>query len=582
MTQTPEQLIRQQYIALAKLLKAYQTPSTDIQLIRDNLAFCQSLYKLANSQPNLVFAQPQLYKTQLPYWVNLSFNACVFSCLIAIRNRFDPNLCIQLMCSTISVFARSHSQIKAYHLAPNHRAQILLQPQPKAMANLLIKYRQNIWQLSDKACSNKKVTQQSYLQTLSPESAVCYFAQKLALLCTPNKTGLACTFAAALKRLTLQTSSGFYALLSPLVAYPGLIPPGSYVKDNQQTIQLVLALHPSGLVCQKLATNTQPSKASDSPPISLIKDNAIKQQYPCQALKRLVRLNLYWGEAFNTWCHAQKTPCTAAAFPSVPIGKAPASLLVLQDQLKAAQTDIQLVVKAISNEPEYVQQLLSSASISNRQKQAVHNLQQAIAMLGFERCASILLQHALLARLNQSHFPLQQKFYHFTQLTVFIAKELSKTYQPDAMHMMGDIVYFLLSRLFTLASQRTLNHWYTEPSNTYSVEGLIKGEQAKELKSGAIKLAHAWQQPELILTLLKQHDLPLSHKANNQQLALLTSILSASLSMANEIYFSKEMDKSPANSRLSEVLDTLSLSAPQWTKLTQSLAAKSGVFCPLF
>ena len=72
------EIVKQHYIALAKLLKIYRTAPLDRNLLKASHDFCKSLYSAAKKHPELIFAQPQLYKPQLPFIVNLTFNSAVF------------------------------------------------------------------------------------------------------------------------------------------------------------------------------------------------------------------------------------------------------------------------------------------------------------------------------------------------------------------------------------------------------------------------------------------------------------------------------------------------------------------------
>ena len=137
---------------------------------------------------------------------------------------------------------------------------------------------------------------------------------------------------------------------------------------------------------------------------------------------------------------------------------APASLLVIQDQLNHSNADIAVIVKAIENEPVYAHQLQVSASISNRQKQPIQNIQQCLAMLGFERANSILLQHSLMSRLNQQYFPIQQRLLTFSQFFVFIAENLADETKLVSPELASTTANFVVSRLFTLPAIRNLDH----------------------------------------------------------------------------------------------------------------------------
>ncbi len=575
---TPEQAIKQQYIALAKLLKAYANKPTHSELLNLTLSFCKNLHQLAQAKPDLVFAQPQLYKAQLPYQVNLSFNACVNTCLLAIRNKVDPAVSIQLMCSSLSLYTSAEQQTQAF-FQDSASSFFVAKPNP-ALLKLLSLNQQHIWLTSYRQSCGINLAGAKNSNRLTVEGAICYFAHQLALLCTPRKSGARQTFSAALKRLTVQAPEKFYALLSPLISYPGLIPPGSYLKTQQGELLQVLAIHATGLVSLASKSKT-PSEQSDNA-IRIIKPKVVSKHYPSQVLKSFSRLNTVWGDNFTNWQNHHKTnDCIAATEPMLPLGKAPASLLVVQDQLKQSNVDIHLMVKAISKEPEYTQQLLTAASNSNRQKQSVHNLQQALAMLGYERTASVFLQHSLIARLNQHYFPLQLNLLNFTQLMVFIAKTLAHQQLPEAENTISSIVYFLLSRLFTLPRFRVQTKWHSAVKNSYLIEGLLTDCKQDVLKQGAIRLAQAWQQPSQTIQVIQNYHQVEKSDESNPQIQSLATLVTASFIMANQIYFAQYQPDQKFTKLMSNLLTQLSFSKQQWTDLKQQISADSGVFCPL-
>ena len=81
----PEEIVKQHYIALVKLLKIYRSCAIRQKYTQSLSYFCKSLYASAKAHPDLIFAQPQLYKPQLPYVVNLAFNSVVLTCLVALE-----------------------------------------------------------------------------------------------------------------------------------------------------------------------------------------------------------------------------------------------------------------------------------------------------------------------------------------------------------------------------------------------------------------------------------------------------------------------------------------------------------------
>ncbi|WP_101197084.1 hypothetical protein [Paraglaciecola sp. MB-3u-78] len=111
----PAEIVKQHYIALAKSLKIYRSAPLDRELLKASHHFYKNLYAAAKAHPNLIFAQPQLYKPQLPFVVNLAFNSAVLTCLLAVRNKLDPSVTIQLMCGSLSIYALEQASIEKHY-----------------------------------------------------------------------------------------------------------------------------------------------------------------------------------------------------------------------------------------------------------------------------------------------------------------------------------------------------------------------------------------------------------------------------------------------------------------------------------
>lgn len=583
MTATPEQMIKEQYVALAKLLKAYHNSPIDKTLLQLTLRYCKSLYGLAQAQPNLVFAQPQLYKSALPLVVNLTFNACVFTCLFATRNKFDPAITIQLMCGSISIYGCDQSSIEKHYQNELDNTPTKLGQNITTMAKLLQQHQQHIWLLAYSLSPSIHSNKVKNISRLKPAGAVAYFANRLSILCTPNKLTPPLSFAKAFKSLTLTAPEKYYSLLSPLLEYPGLTPPGAYIQDQTGTLRIVLAIHAQGLITKELATKQQTTLANKQTEIILTKQKQLTKSYTCQTLKSFSRLSQWWNEDLANWLTNDTSSPRIDAFQTMfSVNAAPPSLLVIQDQLKHTSADISVLVKAIEKEPSYAQQLQVSASLSNRQKQAVSNIQHGLAMLGYERTAGLFLQHSLLSRLNQHYFPLQHAFLAFSQLFVFMVEEIAIKTKSQSVDMVKTAGYFLLSRLFTLPSLRAQQTWKTKIDFEYQADSLIKHSKTANLKQDAILLAQAWQQNTAIIELLQRYDqaddeldIKDSQRAN-------CYLLGACLIMAKQSYFAQTNQCEKTHNYLKKALTELHIDQTEWTELQTSLAIKAKLTCQLF
>jgi hypothetical protein len=581
----PSEIVKQHYVAVAKLLKIYRTAPLDRDLLKASQHFCKSLYDAAKTYPDLIFAQPQLYKSQLPFIVNLTFNSAVFTCLLAVRNKFDPSVTIQLMCGSLSIYALEQASLENHYqtVEENEKSQTTSVGQINpTFAKLLKNNHQHIWLCNYLLCTHIHLTRYPRVNMTTPVTNLAFMANRLTLLCTPKKHQQAISFANAIRHLSIKCGQRWYTLLIPLLQYPSVFPIGSYIRLQDGSIHIVLSLRNEGLVTKPLPTKQAVVLPADQTNIQLTLTQQVIQNYPCQQLNGFTRLNQWWGTDWMDYVSIKSShePITAFA-PILLMKDAPASLLVIQDQLSHIKTDITLMVKAIEKEPSYVHQLQISASASNRNKQPVQSIQHALAMLGFERAKSILLQQSLLLRLNQHYFPLQKALLTFSQFFVFIVSELAARTKLLSPELASTIAYFLLSRLFTLPSIRSMNHWEASTLPTFKVASMVKLKTTENIKNDALALANAWQQKKQILDILQHYDLVMQKQENKGNVRRLSFLFGLSLTLAKEYYFTKTKRCNETTSYVNAGVNELGLSQAELTGMMTHIVTTKNIFCEL-
>jgi len=581
----PAEIVKQHYIALAKLLKLYRTAPLDKNLLKTTHQFCKGLYAVAKAHPDLIFAQPQLYKPQLPFNLNLTFNSVVLTCLLAVRNKFDASVTIQLMCGSLSIYALEQSAIENFYQPDENNQRSLnkkLGLKNAKFSQLLKANQQQIWLSNYLLCAHIHSTNYPRTSLISPITALSYMANKLALLCTPNKQKQPSSFAQAIKHLSFNCCSKWYALLNPLLEYPSVSPLGSYVQLRDGSIQIVLSLTIKGLVTKPLPTKQAVVVQSAKAGIQLTTSEQVIKNYPCQQLTSFTRLSQWWGTELVEWMSGIGENESKVAFNSIlPIQTAPASLLVIQDQLSHTNADMAVIVKAIEREPVHIHQLQVSASINNRKKQPVQSIQHALAMLGFERTNSILLQHALLSRLNQEYFPLQQALLTFSQFFALIVGELATKTKLISPELTRTTAYFVVSRLFTLPSIRNLNHWEISTHPTFELASLIKIKGSENLKNDGFLLGNAWQQSKPMLQVLQHYDLVMHKPQNKRATQQYCYLFGLGLTLAKEYYFSGTTRCTETECYFNAGLIELGMSQTEVMNMMTNLTSSTNIFCQL-
>ncbi|MFT2091627.1 HDOD domain-containing protein [Paraglaciecola sp. 2405UD69-4] len=538
----PNSDIKEQYIGLTKLLNLYKNQKLDKDIVKATHIYCTSLFRLAQEKPDKIFAQPKLYKKQLPYLVNVTFNACVYTGLLGVRNMFDPSLTIQLMCASLSMYALDQTLSNSIYHTPKplpKAAKVKLKEKHSSFLTLLQKFNLTPW-ISALKLSTLIHKPSSTIFTLeSPIIKVTYLANRIAILITPNTRFKHCTFASALKYLASSLPMSWYDTLTPLMFYPGLLPPGSYIKRKNGDVCLVIALTDSSLVTRLVKPGPNHNPVNLNSIIKILTTDTL-HPFPAQAIANLDKVNEWWDDRFDDWKKIQKHEKHIEAFPKVlPIQRAPASLLILQDQLKQTNINQLVIEKAIASDPFYSEHILRTAGSSNRQKQKIHTIKHGLAMLGLENSGYLLQQYSLIARLNQEYFPLQKSFLSFSQLMANIAGELAFLAKISTSEMAKSLCYFALSRLFSMPSFRLLTEWKLSKEKAFKLDSLINNSESQTLHKDALLLAKSWQLSRQSLSSLeKLGNIPIVSSEPEK----LGYLLGLSLVIAREIYFSDFCD----------------------------------------
>lgn len=580
------ELIKQQYQSLATLLKAYRQSALCPEHIQQTLSFCDELLTLAKKHPDAVFAQSQLYKSKLPYVLNLSFNTCLLTCLIGVRNKLNDTTNQQLMCGAITLFAFEQVNIeKHYSSNNNNQAGIKLGAINEKMVRALQNSHQDCWLTAYQLCTTVHQTIQKPAprsNALCKEQIIISVAARLALLSTDNTRFKKLSFAQSLRQISLHCPETWQELLHPLIDYPSLTPPGTYIKLAEQRYAVVLAIAEQGHFVKELA-NIPPDRAPQ--PAKLLINNQLTHSYVAQPLSRFGQIDLWWSrhwqEQNNTRHDLLINPLRTPFDNIYKLDKPPAALLVIQAQLNQAEPNIDRLSRAISKEPAFVQHLQKSAGQTSRQKLPSMDIRHSLMMHGFERSGSILMQHALLSRLNQNYFPLQHQFINFTQLRGHIAGSLAQKSGLFTFEQACSLAYFATAGLFTHPALKVQKRWLTETTRLFDINHLCALKGNEQLHRHALILAQAWQQSSENLLALRMHNVIPEKIGRPGGSAKLAMLLGLSLISARALYFSHETSCDNSQHYLESALELLNISPLALEGLQQQSASYCHSYHPL-
>ena len=444
----------------------------------------QNLVKYAKTNSHQLFAQPQLYKSDDQYFSQLTFNACIHTCLIAYRSKIDTGVCVQLVSATLSLFLVKRKTLKQPKAIENENAY-------KQFLAQLSRLHLPIWHANFLVLERVFSPQQANTKHMSLFESIVWIGCQLSILCTYKSSKRHIKYASALKHLCINNDGHCQQVIRTLLAYPSLTPVGTLIKQADGQISVVVGICEQSLVAKGI-DNQDPPKTITGP----------FSAYSTQKIKLDGIINPWLG-----------TPTTNTAdIPNLinpierplPLQTPPSSLLIIQDQLKNLSSSMSIVTHAIEKEPTFVEHVLHTATQSNRQSQAVTNIKHGLGVLGFDKTNQILLEYALVTRLNQEVFPLQQQLVSFSALFANVTQQIAQLADSEIADQASTLAYFVLSRLFTHPKVRILTKWVPAQHSHFSLDSLLPALPKGTLTQGALVLATHWQQNPQTIKIIKR------------------------------------------------------------------------------
>ncbi len=541
----PDSLIKQQYQSLHKLLAFYRRPAPEPDLVQKTLDFNNALLGFAKLQPDLAFAQIHLYKASLPRHYNLAFSASLMTALLCVRNRFNETTTIQLMSAALSIFGLAEdasnvdqSEQSSSAKVTHHEPLAKISPN-KAFSRILTQYQQGLWLQGYRHGLWLNKTFKEHLKQLQYEStdtSILALAIRLTLIMHNTQKRTKQSFQSALALVVQKSPSAQAQLLEPLLAYPSVTPPGTYIMLDDDSLALVTGIAGDKLLCYP--QNTSRHSSTHSSHFSVARTR-VRRVYPAQSIKKLGNLTTWWGNDWQLFEQELGTKAESPFMQSYKMSRPPVTLTAIQSQLNKPVQDINKLSLAIAREPSFAQHLRKTASQSSRQKLPIKDIQHGLMMHGFERSGSIIMQQALLSRLNQHHFPLQRAFISFVQLRGHIAASLAKIGNIGIPEQACTLAYFACVGLFTHIQLKIQTQWQKSNRTSYDMTTLVRCVKPEQLRSHAVSMAEAWQQRRHeIVALNNYHDVNYLTENKRSPQVELAAILGISLMLTRELYFS--------------------------------------------
>lgn len=564
--------IKSLYQELATLLNEYRSKPFGQTQLSASLTFTEQLMKTAKQQPDVVFAQLYLHKSHLPYALNLCFNCCLSTLLVCVRNKVNDSTTQQLLCCAITLFSFEQKEVEQHYA---NQGEQILGHLDKRLQSALKQTKQEVWLSSltiTKLIHHAMPATKRQLLSLGKLQVYLYIGAHLALWLSPNKRNGKLSLARIVQKLAHNCPAAWLEWIAPLLTYPTLIPAGSVVKYADK-YYIILSVTEGGYIARLYTANRQAAGC-----VLIDAQNKITS-LPPQAIASLQYIDNWWNE---DWLEFKQSHTGVSIYNKVfKIDTPPALLLAVQKQLHKTEPDIDKVVKLIAHEPHYAQYLQTTASQNSRQKLPVEKVRHGLMIHGFGRSSSILMQQALLQRLTQHYFPLQEHFIHFTKLRAHLAATLAQESSVLLPEESMCLATFANAGLFTVAKLKNRSSWVRSTNHLFDINQLSEQEARPLLAEHAYKLAQAWQQePQLLDALKNQHCLP----QDIQGAALtkkLVSILGLSLIQARQLYFADSPEGDNNQLFIQQACEYLQLNEDQLKRNAQQAAGFCHFYWPL-
>lgn len=526
-----------------------------IETIKAGLKYSESLLLAFRQTPDIVVAQPLLYKTNLSYIENLCFNSCTYILLLCNGNKINDVCAQQLICGMLTLYAEQKHQITS------HFCDELKLPTPKTAADqnqykLLATYHQYIWHDTCALCDQLLQIPKSvkdWPDGLTRLQKLVYLAHILSVLVTLRQNQKPRSFAQILKQLCQHCPENWISDLESLLHYPSTITPGTVIRQKSATTALTLSVNDEKLLVVELSPEVQAKKTI----FSLFRQNVIGVS-GAQKVSGILQVESWWGlgwlDKYTEHSHYFR-PDTSL----FKLNKPPAVLVEVQKHLNSDDIDIERLAKQISEEPYFADYIKQTATISNRNKLPVQRVKHGLMMHGYERTNSMLIQQLLLSRLNQNYFPLQQDFIQFTRLRAQIAATLAEAVEGLAGENASVLACFSSAGLFTQPSLKSHTKWRRHNKDQFDIQTLFAFSNAANLHEHGVKLAQAWHQPEHFISCLNQQKLmpeDYTSSADNQKL---TAILGLSLVGAIQVFFDDWLADNLTHNYIKQAFELLNL-----------------------
>ncbi|MEP4888670.1 MAG: hypothetical protein ABJV04_01465 [Aliiglaciecola sp.] len=564
------------------VIKAFGQVSTVLDEVRQNPVGPEQIKRIVKVSehflaafklaPDIFVAQPLLYKSRSSFLNNFVFNGMVYCALLCNRGRINDLCCQQLLSCLLSLYCERQEDLESFfqqNKRPSHHRKSVRLLQILDKANLqtwMDGYQIYKWLFS------KFENNRSWPLTLTKNQHIILLAHQLASRITPSKSKKPMHFSSALRKLVQSSPERYLTGLDGLLEYPALLCPGSLIKLNNQDPAIVLSVAEDKVLVVMIKADD-----SDAPQFKRVYKDNIHHVSGTQKVSGFSQIQRWW----NINWQLEKADCLDPIGSNFPLDKPPALLLEVQKHLNSGSVDIDKLALQINSEPAFAEYLKQTATISNRNKLPIQQVKHGLMMHGYVKANSMLIQQALLLRLNQSYFPLQQNFTQFIRLASQIAANLTSQNEHLTPEEASTLLCFACSGLFTQPALKTRTKWNLSLERQQDICCLFDFRQPETLRSHSLKLCQAWQQPKLYAEAIVANGQSSDELPKNPILKTMIMTLGLSLLLARKVYFCEQVLNDESRDFYTQSLKFFKLNEQNVSELLANSLQHSHSYCAL-
>ncbi|MCV2883266.1 HDOD domain-containing protein [Aestuariibacter sp. AA17] len=569
--------LKDYYQTLIGLLTSYKQPVVSSSSIKETLTFSDHVIKQIKENPDVWFAQTQFNKPHLPYSLNLISNTVIYTAVMGMRNHINDSCLQQLICASISLLATNINATEyAQRPALSERGKAKLE----AIAQALQSSSLDVWAHCIKLAKITLFTanNKEELTALRGQySHILAIAFILATQQTQSKSNAPLSFARLLSRVLLMIPDHWHQYVETLLLYPTTTPPGTLIQTHIMEKGTVVNITHEGCVACFNDGSTSYYK--------YLHKDAIARQSTIRQCNSFALFNRFWNAELQHWQQDKARLTNELPIPishsTFKMDAPPTVIKDIQASIRQKDVDMDKLAELISKEQSLVQHLTLSASQASRNKLPVSDVKHGLMMHGYIKTNSLLLQQALLLRLNQRYFPLQETFIQFTRLRAQIAELLMELKEPMLKEEASTLACFATSGLFSVPILKGTLRWLRQDHSLYSTKALSIGETGDNIHNHSVKMSESWDLPPMHILALRNHDIMPNKLPAHKVAAKLSVTLGLSLILSRQIYFAEHSHCQKTQAYLSAGLAFLDLHPRDLPTLCEKAIALYPVFSPL-